>query len=371
MYFEEYKKLAHNLVHYSCKIKSGEKCLIEAKDVPDEFLICLIKEVYSIGAYPIVSQISTRVNREIMQGMTKEYAELKKQYDLPIMQDMDAYIGVRGANNKFELSDVPEERIKIYSKFYSEDVHHKERVGNTKWCILNFPSPSLAQSASMSTEKFTEYFFNVCNLDYSKMDKEMDNLKTLMEKTDKVRIVAKNTDITFSIKGMPAIKCAGQMNIPDGEIFTAPIKDSINGHIEYNVDTIYNGYHFSNVSLEIKNGKIISATANNTEFLNKILDTDDGSRFFGEFAIGVNPYIIEPMLDILFDEKMCGSIHLTPGSCYEEANNGNQSAIHWDMVQSHLPCYGGGDIYFDDVLIRHNGIFVIDELKGLNPENLK
>ena len=203
------------------------------------------------------------------------------------------------------------------------------------------------------------------------MSRAMDSLKALMDKTDKVRLVAQNTDLTFSIKGIPAIKCDGERNIPDGEVYTAPVRDSINGKISYNTPSEYQGFKYENISFEIENGKIVKATANNEDRINNLLDTDEGARYFGEFAIGVNPFVLEPMLDILFDEKIAGSFHLTPGMAYEDANNGNKSAIHWDLVMIQRPEYGGGEIWFDDKLIRKDGMFVIDELKCLNPENLK
>ncbi|OPZ92875.1 MAG: Aminopeptidase T [Firmicutes bacterium ADurb.Bin419] len=228
----------------------------------------------------------------------------------------------------------------------------------------------MAQLANMSTEDFEDFYFKVCNLDYSKMSKAMDNLVKVMENTDKVRLVAKDTDLTFSIKGLPAIKCDGKLNIPDGEVFTAPVKNSVNGFITYNTPAVYQGVTYENIRLEFKDGKIIKATANDTERINQIFDTDEGARFVGEFAIGVNPFIETPMKDTLFDEKIKGSIHFTPGSCYDECNNGNNSAVHWDLVLIQRPEYGGGEMWFDDVLIRKDGLFVIDELKCLNPENL-
>lgn len=206
---------------------------------------------------------------------------------------------------------------------------------------------------------------------YSKMDKAMDALKDLMERTDKVHLVAPGTDLTFSIKGIPAVKCAGECNIPDGEVYTAPVRESMNGTIAYNTPSLEDGFTYENIKFEIKDGKIIKATANDNERINAMLDTDEGARYFGEFAIGVNPYVLQPMKDILFDEKICGSFHLTPGMCYEDAPNGNKSAVHWDLVQIQRPEYGGGEIWFDDVLIRKDGLFVIDELLPLNPENLK
>ena len=364
------QKLASKLVKYSCKLKKGEKVLIEASVVDDDFLICLINEVYSIGAYPFVSITSPMVEKAIMLGNSEQYCSLKASYDRFRMEDMDAYIGIRGKNNIFEFSDIPHKNLKNNAVFYVKPIHFDIRV-NKKWVILNYPTPSHAQQAGLSTEAFKDLYYKVCTLNYRKMDKALEPLKNLMERTEKVRIVSPGTDLTFSIKGMKAIKCSGECNIPDGEIYTAPIKNSMNGKITYNIPSVYENKRFDNVCFKVKDGKIVSAKANNNKIaINKILDIDEGARYFGEFSFGINPYITKPMLDILFDEKMCGSIHLTPGSCYDDAYNGNQSAIHWDLVLSQTEENGGGEIYFDDVLIRKNGLFVLDELKGLNPENL-
>jgi aminopeptidase len=236
---------------------------------------------------------------------------------------------------------------------------------------MRYPNSSMAQKANMSTEQFEEFYFNVCNLDYAKMSKAMDPLEALLIKTDKVRIKGVGTDLSFSIKGLPAFKCDGEANIPDGEVYTAPVKDSVNGYITYNTPAEYQSFTYENIRLEFKDGKIIKATANDTERINKVFDTDEGSRYVGEFAIGVNPYIIKPMKDTLFDEKIMGSFHFTPGSAYDKCFNGNRSAIHWDLVCIQTPEYGGGEIWFDDVLIRKDGKFILKELEVLNPENLK
>lgn len=362
---ERERKLANILVNYSTELKKGEKVMIEATDVPDAFLSILIDEVTKVGAYPFVYRLSQQINKQLLLATDEEYALLKKKYMFPIMEDMNAYIGIRANNNSFEFSDVPTTNIKINTKYYQEPVT-RQRVNKTKWVILNYPTPAFAQQAGLSTSQFEKYYFDVCTFDYAKMNNAMQALKTLMEKTDKVHILGNGTDLLFSIKGIPAIPCAGKFNIPDGEVFTAPVRESMNGHISYTVPTIYDGKRFDNVKLEMKNGKIIKATSSNTEAQNYILDTDDGARYFGEFAIGVNPYVKIPMLDILFDEKMAGSFHLTPGACYEEADNGNHSAVHWDLVCCQTKEFGGGEIYFDDVLIRKDGIFVLPELMPLN-----
>ena len=292
-------------------------------------------------------------------------------YDNYQMEKMQAYISVRGGTNVNELSDVPDDKMKRYSSLYTHPVHFETRVKKTKWVVLRYPSPSMAQLAGMSTEAFEDFYFNVCTLDYGKMSQAMDALKDLMDKTDHVRITGAGTDLSFSIKGVGSVKCAGEMNIPDGEVYSAPVRDSINGTLSYNAPSPYNGFTFENVKLVFQNGKIVEATANDTERINQIFDTDEGARYVGEFAIGVNPFIKEPMKDILFDEKIDGSFHFTPGQCYDDAFNGNHSAIHWDLVCIQRPEYGGGEIWFDGVLIRKDGRFVLPELEPLNPENLK
>lgn len=363
--------LAKGLINYSCALKKGEKILIEAKGIDYMLVNALVKEVYKVGAYPFVEIYDNRVSRELLLGETQELAKLKAKFHSFRMQEMDAYIGIRGGENCNELSDVPEKNMQIESEFYSHPVHHEIRVKKTKWVVLRYPNQGMAQQAGMSTDAFEDFYFKVCNLDYSKMDRAMDALKVRLDRADKVRIIAKDTDISFSIKGIGSKKCSGHCNIPDGEIYTAPVKDSVNGVITYNAPSIENGFKFENVSLTFKDGKIIKATANDTEKLNSILDTDDGARYVGEFAFGVNPYINRPMGDILFDEKISGSIHFTPGACYDDCFNGNVSAVHWDLVQIQTKEYGGGEIYIDGELIRKDGLFVPDDLTVLNPENLK
>jgi len=364
-------KLAHNLVEYSVGAKKGDKILIEALDVPYPLIAEIVKAAYKVGAQPFVNYIDTRVNAEIIKGATDAQLKLWAKHDAARMADMDCYIGVRGALNAYENSGVPQDRMDAYMSLYNHPVHHEIRVKKTRWVVLRYPSPSMAQLAGVSTEQFEDHYFNVCNLDYSKMDKAMTPLVNLMNRTDKVRIVAKDTDITFSIKDIPAVKCSGHMNIPDGEVYTAPVKNSINGKITYNTPSVYNGSKFEWVSLTFKDGKIVEQDSSDKAKSEAIFNTDDGARYVGEFAIGVNPFITDAIGDILFDEKISGSIHFTPGCCYDDAYNGNISAVHWDLVLRQSAAFGGGKIYFDGVLIRDNGVFVLDELKCLNPENLK
>ncbi|MDX8359253.1 aminopeptidase [Cytobacillus sp. IB215316] len=363
--------LAKNLINYSVSLQKGEKVLIENFGLEKELVVALVKEAYAAGGQPFVSLKDQQVDRALLMGAEDEHYNMIADYEANVMKDMDAYIGLRSGNNINELSDVPDENMKVYGNTILNKVHREIRVPKTKWVVLRYPTSSMAQLAKMSTESFEDFYFNVCNLDYGKMATAMNSLVDLMNKTDKVRITGVETDLTFSINNIPAVKCAGLRNIPDGEVYTAPVRESVNGTITYNTPSPYQGFTYENVKLTFKDGKIIEATSNDNERINKIFDTDEGARYVGEFAIGVNPYIQHPMQDILFDEKIDGSFHFTPGQCYDEAYNGNSSNIHWDMVMIQRPEYGGGEIYFDDVLIRKDGRFVIPELEALNPENLK
>jgi aminopeptidase len=365
------EKLAKNLINYSVRLQKGEKVLIENFGLQRELVSALVKEAYAAGGYPFVLLKDQQIDRSLLLGAQEEHFNMIAEFEANVMSQMDGYIGLRSGDNINEQSDVPADKMKVFGSTVGKKVHSNIRVPKTKWVVLRYPTSSMAQLAKMSTEAFEDFYFEVCNLDYGKMDKAMDSLADLMNRTDKVQLKGPGTDLTFSIKDIPAIKCAGRLNIPDGEVYTAPVRDSVNGVVTYNSPSPYHGFTFENVKLTFKDGKIIEATANDTERINKVFDTDEGARYVGEFAIGVNPYIQNPMQDILFDEKIDGSFHFTPGQCYDDAFNGNHSNIHWDLVNIQRPEYGGGEIYFDDVLIRKDGRFVIPELEGLNPENLK
>ena len=364
-----YTKLAKLLVNYSCKLKPGERILLDMIDVPDEFTVELIRAVRAAGATPFVETRHTRIGRELLLGTNATHAADVRDLELARMKKMQAYIAVRGSANATENADVPGGLMQMYSKVIRPVLDY--RVNKTRWVVLRWPSPSMAQSAGMSTEAFENLYFDVCTLDYAKMAKAMLPLEKLMKRTDRVQIKGPGTDLTFSIKGIGAKKCEGTRNIPDGEVFSCPTKTSANGVIQFNTPTLYSGSKFENVRLELKHGKVVGATANNPKRLNEILDTDAGARFIGEFAIGFNPHILNPLCDILFDEKIAGSLHFTPGNAYEDCGNGNKSAVHWDMVLIQRPEWGGGEIWFDGKLIRKDGLFVPKELKALNPANLK
>ncbi|UVI27861.1 aminopeptidase [Paenibacillus spongiae] len=363
--------LASNLAGYSIDVQPGDNVLIDMIGSERELAKCLVEEVAKRGGRPFVETSDRSVLRTMLMHATKEQIELWASFDLKRMEAMQGYIAIRAGGNANELADVPSENMQLYERLYRHPIHSERRVKHTKWVVLRYPNDSMAQLANMSTAGFEDFYFDVCNLDYAKMDLAMNPLEALMKQTDRVRIVSPGTDLTFSIKGIGAKKCAGHRNIPDGEVFSCPVRNSVQGKITYNAPSLYSGVTFEQVSFTFKDGKIIEATSNDTNKLNEILDTDEGARYIGEFSLGFNPYILHPMKDILFDEKIAGSLHFTPGQAYEETDNGNRSAVHWDLVLIQRPEYGGGEIYFDDRLIRKDGRFVIPELEALNPENLK
>ena len=364
-----YTRLAKLLVNYSTQIKKSDRALLDMIDVPDEFTIELIRAVRAAGGTPLAEVRHTRVSRELLLEMNDRQATLVRDLELFRMKKVQAYIAIRGADNMNENSDVPSTRMQLYSKIIRPVLDY--RVNKTRWCVLRWPTPSMAQAAGMSTEAFENLYFDVCTMDYARMARAMVPLQRRMKRADKVYLKAPGTDLTFSIKGIGAKMCKGDRNIPDGEVFSCPVKNSVNGVIQFNTPTIYSGTKFENVRLEFKDGKISKATANNSKRLNEILNTDAGARYVGEFSLGFNPYILSPMCDILFDEKIAGSLHFTPGQAYEECDNGNRSAVHWDMVLIQRKDWGGGEVWFDDELIRKDGLFVTKDLKSLNPANLK
>lgn len=364
-------KLAEVLVHHSCRVQPKDTVLIEAIDVPVEFTCELIAQVQKAGGECLVKLESNLVKRQLMLGGSDSSWSKICTVEQTAMRQADCYIGARGGLNVSELSDVPEAKQRLYEKGLWEPVHQDIRVPKTRWVVLRWPSPSMAQLAEMSTSAFEDFYFNVCTLNYEQMHQAMQPLIKLLERTDQVRIVGpQDTNLRFSVKNIPVVGCSGLRNIPDGEVFTAPVRNSVQGRIHFNTPTLYRGQTHTDVCLDFVDGKIVKATSSHTKQLNEVLDADEGARYIGEFAVGFNPYCTKPMKDILFDEKIAGSIHFTPGNCYKETDNQNRSSIHWDLVLRQTPDVGGGELYFDDVLIRKDGRFVVSELSSLNPEQL-
>lgn len=369
-----YSDLANVLVRHSCEVRPGDKVLIEAFDVPPEFTVELIRTIAAAGGEPIALTYQQPVLKALYANGTEGSLGLIGQVEKTRMENVQCYIGVRGSFNISEFGDVPAEKMAAYERLWWNPVHSKVRVPRTRWVVLRWPHASMAQAAGMSTEAFEDFYFRVCaGVDYAKMARAAEPLVELMTRTDAVHLKGPGTDLRFSIKGIGAKPCNGDRNIPDGETFSCPTLDSAEGVVRFNCETLYRGTVFNDIRLKLAGGKVVEATADsaaNTEKLNQILDSDPGARRIGEFAIGYNPHILRPMKDILFDEKIAGSFHFTPGNAYDTPGNGNQSQIHWDMVCIQRPDYGGGEIWFDGKLVRKDGLFVLPQLQDLNPEKL-
>lgn len=361
-------QLAKTLVEHSTRLRSGDKVIIEAFDLPDPALVCeLVEAASKVGAVPLVFWKNNTVLRSLYHHATPDSMGWAGNIESAAMKEADAYIGVRGTANSNELSDVPPEKLDLYTEHWWSPVHISLRVPETRWVVLRYPTPSMAQAAETSTAAFEDFYFDVCTADYATMSENLKPLVARMQAADAVRITAPGTDLTFSIKDIPVVPCAGECNIPDGECFTAPVKTSVNGTIKFNTKSRYQGVVFDGIEFELKDGRIEKATcANEPERLNRILDTDEGARFIGEWSFGTNNRILHPMLDTLFDEKIGGSFHFTPGNAYDDADNGNRSKVHWDLVLIQRADYGGGEIWFDGELIRKDGFFLPDDLQALN-----
>ncbi|MGE3821098.1 MAG: aminopeptidase, partial [Isosphaeraceae bacterium] len=357
--------------NHSTRLAKGETLLIECFDLEDSALPrLLVQKAARKGAYPLVEIRDTRVLRELVRNGSEGQMKAFGETDLFRMERADAYIALRGARNINEMADVPGEKINLYNTHYLTPVHFNCRIKKTKWCVLRLPNASMAQQAGMSTEAFENFYFDVCNLDYARLSRALRPLVERMNAAREVHVTAPETDLRFSIEGIPVVPCSGEMNIPDGEVFTAPVRDSVEGYVRFNTPTVYQGTSFDGVRLVFREGRIVEAdcAGGDVKKLRRILETDEGASFVGEWSIGCNPLILEPMRDVLFDEKIAGSFHLTPGNAYDEADNGNRSKIHWDLVQIQRPEHGGGTIAFDGVPIRVDGRFLPEELQGLDPQ---
>ncbi len=364
------ERLAALLVQHSIQAGPGDRVLIEAFDVEARAVAAMVRAVARAGAVPVVETRYNEVLRDLYLHATEEQMRLIGELEADRMRQVQCYIGLRGSHNSAEFSDVPQERMALYQRHIWRPVHLERRLDHTRWVVLRWPSGTFAQAAGMSTVACEEFYSRCCCFDYGRMEQAVAPLRVRMERACKVRVVGPGTDLHFRKDKIGVVPCVGHRNIPDGECFTAPIRDSVNGTIRFNAPTLYQGRSFDEIALTLQDGRIVGATASDPVALERILDADEGSRYLGEFSFGFHPHVLRPMRDTLFDEKIAGSIHLAIGNAYGGADNGNRSEIHWDLVQIHRPEFGGGEVYFDGELIRKDGLFVPDDLLDLNPDRL-
>lgn len=360
-------KFAQNIIKHSCRVVAGENVMVQAEGISAKPLVlALVDEIYALGAFPFVDLIDTDIQNRILKQCQASQMEIHGLNALAKIRQMDALIVISALENPYQYQDVPLANMSLYNQHFMERCFYGYAVTETKWLYVKYPTNAMAQLMGMNLAAFEQYYFDVCNLDYRSLSTAMDPLVSRMQQADQVRITGPGTNLTFSIKDIPTLKSDGLTGLPDGEVFTAPQRKSVNGVIQFNCPLHFRGTLFENIRFEVRDGLIEKATCNHTERLNQILDTDAGSRYFGEFAFGLNPKIVRPMKDILFDEKMAGSIHMAVGNSYVMADNGNHSLIHMDIVCQQTPEFGGGEVYLDDVLVRKDGLFVEPGLQGLN-----
>lgn len=365
MYTNQDKALSKKILNFSCELKEGQNVMLQLIGLNGMGLMrALVETTREMNANPFIQINDTEIQRMLVEKGDKAFWKKQAQVDqLPLMKQMDAFVGIRASENIYEQSQAGKEANDAYSEEFLKPVHFKERVNNTNWVVLRYPSPAFAMNAKMPTENFKKFYYKACLLDYRQLAEAMKPLEERLRNTDTVQLKGEGTDIEFSVKGQNWIPCFGKRNIPDGELFSSPILSSVNGEITY-AGSVYQGKPFEYVKLKVRDGVVVDFDSSNNEQLEEILDTDTGARQFGEFSFGLNPIIEKPMYDILFDEKIYGSNHLTLGNDYEIAPNGNESNIHWDLV-----CIGA-DVYLDGEKIREGRKFIVDDLEGLNPENL-
>ena len=358
---------AKTIIEYSCSVQAGENVLILAEGLEAKPLVLeLVREIYRAGANPFFEMLDTDVQKAFISGCNERQMETFSEISLHKLQQMQALIVISALESPEKYADIPLEQMSLFNRYYMQRCFYAYGVTNTKWIYLKYPTQGMAKLFGQSQETFEQYYFAVCTLDYAKISSAMDQLTALFQKTDRVRILADGTDLSFSIRGIPVQKSDGRNGLPDGEVFTAPVRNSANGVISFNCPLYFRGQLLEEIRLVFENGKVVEASANDSARLNQILDLDENARYLGEFALSVNNRITKPMKDILFDEKIGGSLHLALGNAYITTDNGNHSSIHMDIVQIQRPEFGGGEVWFDDVLIRKDGKFMLDALRALD-----
>lgn len=360
-------KLAKLLVNYSLRLKKGETVMIQSK------ISCapLAKEVYKeallAGAHPMLFN-SLEDNMEMLfKYGTDEQLSYIPPYTLDLIKTVDAYLTIWGGENTKSLTNIDPSKMKLRSQAMTE--YHKiymERMGSgsLRWCGTQFPTNGSAMDAEMSLDEYEDFVYEAGHIDsdepvahWMRVHEEQERLVKIMNTKSDFEIIAKDTHLKVSTKGRTWENCDGRVNFPDGEIFTSPVENSMNGHIRYTYPAVYNGREVEDITLTFKDGKVVDAKAEKGEdYLLQMLDIDEGAKYVGEFAIGTNYDIQRFTKNILFDEKIGGTIHIALGAGMPECGSKNESSLHWDMI---CDMKDGGEIYADGELIYKDGKLII------------
>lgn len=358
---ERIKKLAEILVDYSTEVKKGDYVYLTTTSFePYPLIEEIYKKVLQKGAYlfpRIGFDPNVTIDSVFLRYACEEQLNHLPEIALEEMRKMDVTILIGADINTRELSGIKPERIAMRKKAIRPVID--EVINNTKRIVTRYPTNAYAQDAGMSLKDFEDFYYGACLINWKEESRKQDKVKEVFDAGKTVRIIGKETDLTFSIEGRPGIKCDGKRNMPDGEVFYAPVEDSASGVISYSFPAVYLCNEVDGIVLKFKDGKVVEARAEkNEEFLRAMLETDTGSRFIGEFGIGVNYQINQFVRNILFDEKIGGTIHLALGNAYEKSGGKNRSGIHWDMVKD---LREGGEIHLDGKVVQKNGLWVFDK----------
>jgi len=374
MEFDRLDLLAERMANYSLKLEKGERCLIAAGHSAMPLAKAFAEECLKVGAVPIVYFMDEELTRLFLASLPQNDDEILKEaiatYVDPInlmMDGVESVAVIRSKDTDTPYQGATGKTLLAYQQKFGQLFHRF--TNEKKWVVLDWPTEHQARKANMPYAEFYKFVMDISLVDYAAMYQAALPAKAVLDAADRVHIKGPGTDLRFSKKGINTIIGAAANSYPDGELYTAPVKDSVEGYVTFTVPSIYMGQTFEGIRLEFSRGEIIKATCQggDANVLNAIFQTDEGASYIGEFALGINPDVTRPMNDIHYDEKIAGSFHLTPGNCYNDAYNGNRSSIHWDQVCMQDPAHGGGEIWLDGELLRKNGIFVMEEFKALNP----
>jgi aminopeptidase len=374
MHFDRLSILAERMVNYSLKLQRGERAMIAAGHSAMPLVKVFAAECLKVGAIPFTYFMDEELTRLFLSSLPQDNDALLNEsiatYVDPINRMMDgveAVVVIRSKETDTPYAGTTGKTLMAYQQQFGLLFHRF--TNEKKWIVLDWPTPLQARKARISYQAFYKFVMDVSLVDYAALHQAALPAKAVLDAADRIHITGPGTDLYFSKKGINTIIGAAANSYPDGELYTAPVKDSVEGYVTFTVPSNYMGQTFHGVRLELEQGKIVKATCKkgSQEALNAILQTDEGASYIGEFALGINPDIRQPMNDIHYDEKIAGSFHFTPGNCYNDAYNGNRSAIHWDQVCMQDPAHGGGEIWLDGQLLRKDGVFVMDIFKALNP----
>lgn len=349
---KRWKQLGEILINYSAQVKPGERVMI-AMGEPDTFP--LVNGVYEAairaGAYPQVQFISETLRHSVLKYGNESQLSWIPEIEAYGMEWADVYFGLRGAYNLHEHADIPAEAMSLNQRAMGEV--STLRWKKTRWCLVRVPNKLFAQQAETNLETIMEMFFDACLLDWEEKSKEWHRMAEDLSSSSEVHITGKNTDLRFSTEGRKWLVFDGKINMPDGEIFTAPVTSSIDGQIYFEDPGVLGGRLMYDLCLVWEQGKLVKATSStNQDFLTRIVNSDSGSSLIGEFAFGTNPHVNRFCNDILIDEKILGTIHIALGRAYKECGGENESAIHWDIVKD---LRTEGAVFIDGKPIIENG----------------